>query len=71
MVKKAITTVAQASSCASKLAQGQSCTQAEMKATIRILNGALNTGRATARAAKREAKEAKEMVQSLLSRIGL
>jgi Ni/Co efflux regulator RcnB len=71
MAKKAITTVAQASSCAAKLANGQSCTQAEMKATIRLLNAALNTARSTARMAKKEAKEAKSMIQQLLNRIGL
>jgi hypothetical protein len=42
-----------------------------MKATIRLLNGALNTARATARVAKREAKEAKGMITQLMSRIGL
>lgn len=71
MAKKAITTVADAMSCANKLAQGKSCTQAEMKATIRLLNGALKTARATAKAAKREASEAKDMFKSLLSRVGL
>lgn len=58
-------------SCANKLASGKSCTMAEMKATIRLLNGALKTARATAKAAKREAVEAKDMFRSLLSRVGL
>lgn len=66
---KTITTIAQASSCAKKLAEGKSCTMAEMKATIRLLNGALNGARVAARAAKREAKEAKQMVSSLLNRV--
>jgi len=66
---KVITTIAQASSCAKKLAEGKSCTQAEMKATIRLLNGALSGARVAARTAKREAKEAKAMVASLLNRV--
>lgn len=64
-----ITTIAQASSCAKKLAAGKSCTAAEMKATIQLLNSGLNAARVATRTAKREAKEAKAMVSSLLSRI--
>lgn len=69
MVKKAIVTVADASACAAKLASGKACTQAEMKATIRILQGALTTARATARIARREAGEAKSMLSSVLNKI--
>jgi outer membrane murein-binding lipoprotein Lpp len=68
---KAIRTIADASACAAKLSQGKSCTQAELKATVSILNAALKTARATARAAKREAAEAKSMMRSLLARVGL
>lgn len=68
---KVVRTIADASACASKLAQGKSCTQAELKATVSILNAALKTARATARAAKREAAEAKSMMRSLLARVGL
>jgi len=71
MAKKAIKTIADASACAAKMANGQACTQAEMKATVRILNGALRTARMTAKMAKREASEAKDMVRTLMSRIGL
>ena len=66
-----VNTIADAMKCATKLAEGRSCTQAEMKATIRLLNGALKTARATAKVAKREAKEAKDMLGRALSRIGL
>lgn len=71
MARKTIKTIADATSCASKIANGQSCTQAEMKATIRILNGALKTARSTAKAAKREALNANDMLKSILSRVGL
>lgn len=71
MAKKAIRTVAEAMSCANKVSNGQACTQAEMKSTIRILNGALKTARVTARVAKREALEAKDMLRSVLARVGL
>lgn len=66
-----IKTIADAMMCANKLANGQSCTQAEMKATIRILNAGLKTARATAKAARREAAGASDMLRSLLSRVGL
>jgi len=64
-----ITTIAQASQCAKKLANGKSCSAAEMKATIQLLNSGLNAARVATRTAKREAREAKAMVASLLSRI--
>ena len=67
--KKTIETIADASSCAAKVARGEACTMAELKATVNILNGALKTARATAKAAKREASEAKDMVKALLSRL--
>jgi len=68
---KQIKTIADATSCASKIANGNACTQAEMKATIRILMAALRTARSTAKSAKREAVDAKDMLKSLLSRVGL
>jgi len=71
MAKNPIKTIADASSCAAKLADGKACTMAEMKATIRILNSALKTARVTARAAKKEAKSATESFRALLSRVGL
>lgn len=71
MAKKVVKTIADASSCAAKLAEGKACTMAEMKATIRILNAALKTARSTAKAAKREAKSATDNFRALLSRVGL
>ena len=64
-------TIAQASACAAKVARGQACTMAELKATVLLLNTALKTARSTAKVAKREAGEAKEMGSKLLGRIGL
>jgi uncharacterized protein GlcG (DUF336 family) len=69
--KNVVKTIADASSCAAKLAEGKACTMAEMKATIRILNSALKTARSTAKAAKREARTATENFRGLLSRVGL
>lgn len=66
-----VSTIADAMKCAAKLAEGKACTQAELKATVRLLSGALKTARATAKVAKREAKEAKDMLGRALSRIGL
>lgn len=71
MAKKTIKTIADASACATKIANGQACTQAEMKATIRILNGALRTARSTAKMAKKQAKDATDNFRALLSRVGL
>lgn len=68
---KTVRTIADATMCAAKIADGKPCTQAEMKATIRILHGALKTARSTAKAARREAAGANEMLKSLLSRVGL
>jgi len=64
-------TIAQAMKCANKVARGQACTMSELKATVQLLNSALKTARTTAKVAKREAGEAKEMVSKLLGRIGL
>jgi len=64
-------TIADASRCAAKVASGKACTMAELKATVSLLNTAMKTARSTARVAKREAKEAKTMLMSLMSRVGL
>ena len=69
--KNSVKTIADASRCAAKVAAGQACTMAELKATVAVLNTALKTARSTAKVAKREAMEAKDMVGKLLSRIGL
>lgn len=71
MAKKTVRTIADAMSCASKISEGKACSATEMKATIRLLSMGLKTARTTAKAAKREAIEAKDMVRSLLSRVGL
>lgn len=63
--------IAQAMKCAAKIESGRSCTVAEMKATVRLLKQGLTGARATARAAKTAASEAKDMLQSVLSRVGL
>jgi len=71
MVKKEIKTIADASACARKVAAGKPCTMAELKATVTLLNSAMKTARSTAKLAKREAAEAKDMLARLLSRVGL
>lgn len=71
MAKKTVKTIADAMACAAKIADGKACTAAEMKATIRILAMGLKTARSTAKAAKREAGEAKDMFKALLGRVGL
>lgn len=69
--KNDIKTIADASACAAKVAAGKPCTMAELKATVSVLNMALKTARSTAKTAKREAMEAKDMLGKLLGRIGL
>lgn len=64
-----IKTIADASRCAAKVAQGKPCTMAELKATVTVLNMALKTARSTAKTAKREASEAKDMVKAFLNRM--
>jgi outer membrane murein-binding lipoprotein Lpp len=71
MAKKTVKTIADAMSCAAKIADGRACTQAEMKATIRLLSMGLKTARSTAKAARREATEAKDNFRALLGRVGL
>jgi hypothetical protein len=70
-MKKQVKTIADAMSCAAKIADGKACTQAEMKATIRLLAMGLKTARSTAKAARREAGEAKDNFKALLSRVSL
>lgn len=71
MASKVPINIAQALSCAAKVKAGKSCTVAEMKATITLMSQALSTARASAKAAKREAAEAKEMLGRALGRLGL
>lgn len=61
--------VAQAMACAAKMQRGQTCTVAEMKATALLLKQALGTARSTAKAAKKEADDLREMVNRLLGRL--
>ena len=66
-----VTNIADASKCAKKLAEGKACTVAELKATVRLLNDAMKASRTAAKIAKREAREAKEMLGRALGRLGL
>lgn len=71
MASKTPINIAQALACASKVKAGKTCTVAEMRATITLLSQALSTARSTAKAAKRETLEAKEMLSRALGRLGL
>ena len=66
-----VNNIADASKCAKKLAEGKGCTVAELKATVRLLNDGMKASRTAAKVAKREAKEAKDMLGRALSRLGL
>ena len=58
MAKRAeIKTIADAMSCAVKMSNGVTCTQAEMKATVRLLHGGLKTARTTAKMAKHNGRQ--------------
>ena len=52
MAKSTPTTIAQALSCVRKVRQGRSCTQAEMKATMLLLDDARKTSLSTVRMLK-------------------
>ncbi len=52
MAKSTPTTIAQALACVRKVRQGRACTQAEMKATIMLLDDARKTALATGRMLK-------------------
>lgn len=71
MASKTPINIAQALACAAKVKAGKACTVAEMRATITLMSQALSTARSTAKAAKREADEAKEMLSRALGRLGL
>jgi len=57
--------------CASKVNAGQACSAAELRATVKLLNSALKTAKATARAAKNQLKASDNMVTRLMAKIGL
>lgn len=52
MPKHIPTTIAQALACVRKVRQGKACTQAEMKATIMLLDDARKTSQSTVRMLK-------------------
>ena len=52
MAKSTPTTIAQALACVRKVRQGRACTQAEMKATIMLLDDARKTALSTGRMLK-------------------
>jgi len=66
-----ITTVAQALRCVSNVKQGKACSQADMKATIILLDTALKTSRRGLRATKKALMSSDNMVTRLLAKIGL
>ena len=69
--RKAITTIAQASSCVAKMRTGKSCSAAEMRATALLLDQALKTARRNTKGLRDQLARSEDMVKSLLSRIGL
>jgi hypothetical protein len=66
-----ITTIAQALRCVSNIKQGKACSQADMKATILLLDMALKTSRRGLRATKKALSRSDGMVTRLLAKIGL
>jgi hypothetical protein len=66
-----ITTIADALKCASKVNAGKACSAAEMRATIKLLNTALQTARRTARSTKQALARSDNMVTRLMAKIGL
>lgn len=66
-----ITTIGDAAKCLAKLRAGKACTIAEAKATAMILGTALDSSKRGSRLLRQQLAESKQLVQSLLSRIGL
>ena len=66
-----ITTIGDAAKCLAKMRAGKSCTAAEAKATAMILGTALDSSKRGSRLPRKQLVESKQLVQSLLSRIGL
>ena len=66
-----VTTIADALKCASKINAGKSCTPAEMRATIKLLNTGLRTSRRTVAELKRQLTRSDGLVSKLMTKIGL
>ncbi len=66
-----ITTIADALKCASKINAGKSCTPAEMRATIKLLDAGLKTSRRTVRELKRQLTRSDGLIAKLMTKIGL
>jgi hypothetical protein len=66
-----ITTIGDAAKCLAKMRAGKSCTSAEAKATAMILGTALDSSKRGSRLLRQQLIDSKQLVQSLLSRIGL
>ena len=66
-----VTTIADALKCAAKINAGKSCTPAEMRATIKLLDTGRKTSRRTIREMKRQIVDKDSMVRRLLAKIGV
>lgn len=66
-----VTTIADALKCAAKVNAGKSCTPAEMRATIKLLDSGLKTSRRTIRELKRQVTDKDSMVRRLLAKLGV
>lgn len=69
--KSKIITIAQALKCASSLKAGKTCSQADMKATILLLDTAVKTARRNTRQWKELWSKSDNMVTRLLGKVGL
>jgi len=66
-----ITNIGDAAKCLAKLRAGKACTAAEAKATAMMLGTALDSSKRSARLLRQQLADSKQLVQGLLSRIGL
>jgi hypothetical protein len=66
-----ITTIADALKCVAKARSGKSCTAAEMRASMLLLDTALKTSRRSLSAAKKALASSDNMVTRLMAKIGL
>lgn len=66
---KAAGTLTGALSCASRMAAGESCSPAEMKAVIRTLRGAYLSAKAGKKAVEGERDRAIEMLRQMMNKV--
>lgn len=69
LAKVTVRTIADATKCATKVKDGKACTQAELRATVLLLNEAQKSSRRSLALAKKMLVEKTQMVSELLGSV--